>query len=295
MYARPLVFLVLLSAFPFCIGCAQAPLERIEARLTKKVTNPQDETMVRNYVQQLREHNFDQIERDLDPRLRSDDLRQNLTAMSGLLPAQEPKSVKVIRYSVVHHADSSRTIAITLEYEFPNQWLLAELVRQEDGATSTVTGFHLYPVPESVEKHNRFTLTGKGTGQYGVLLLAFAMLVVGIYAFISCVRTPIGKKKWLWAIICLLGVGRIAVNWTTGALGLTPIWIGIPPSGAVMVPLYSPWIVYTSLPLGAVVFLILRPRLNRTRPQSPNTPENPPAPLEAALTSTTDRSNPSSQ
>jgi len=119
-YAHSLLILALLCVSLFCVGCNQASLERLEARMMKKIANPEDEAMVRNYVQQLREHNFDQIERDLDPSLRSNDLRDKLTAMSRLLPTQEPKSVKVIGYSPVRHADSSRTITITLEYEFPN-------------------------------------------------------------------------------------------------------------------------------------------------------------------------------
>ena len=107
-----------------------------------------------------------------------------------------------------------------------------------------------------------------------MLLLAVAALIVSIYGFISCLRSQMGKKKWLWAVICLLGIGKLAVNWTTGAIGFTPIWVGMPPAGAVMVPLYSPWVVYASFPLGAVMFLIWRARLSRTMPES-SVPETP--------------------
>ena len=73
------------------------------------------------------------------------------------------------------------------------------------------------------------------------------------------------RKKWFWAAVCFLGIGRIAVNWTTGAIGFTPIWVGIPPAGAVMVPLYSPWFVYASFPIGAVIFLIRRSSLTEAK------------------------------
>ncbi len=113
-----------------------------------------------------------------------------------------------------------------------------------------------------------FASLAQGSGQYGVLLLALAAIVISIYGFISCLRTPMGRKKWFWAVICLFGVGRIAVNWTTGAISFTPIWIGMPPAGAFMVPLYAPWIVYASLPVGTTVFLIWKSRLTRTRTAS---------------------------
>jgi hypothetical protein len=229
---------------------------------------------VQRWVEWLREGNFDQIERGIDSSLRTDDLREKLNTMARFIPAQRPRSVKPIGYLVVHHRDSSSTITATLEYEFPDHWLLATLVRQDQSGTSTVTGFHVYPIPESVESHNRFTLSGKEQVHYVVLLLAFASLGVSIFGVIACLRTPMGKRRWLWALVCLVGVGRLAINWTTGAVGFTLAWIGFPPSGAAMVPLYSPWIVYTSLPVGAVVVLILRDRLIRI-PRVPDSQQVP--------------------
>jgi len=171
---------------------------------------------------------------------------------------------------VVHHPDSSRTITTTLEYEFADHWLLATMVKQEHSDVTIVSGFHVNPTSESVEVHNRFTLLGKESVNYVVLLLSLAALAVSAYGVIASLRSSMGKKKWLWAAVCLIGVGRLAINWTTGAVGFTPLWIGFPPSGAVMVPLYSPWVVYSSLPVGAVVFLMLRDRLTHVRP----TPES---------------------
>jgi hypothetical protein len=117
---------------------------------------------------------------------------------------------------------------------------------------------------ESVESHNRFTLLGKEPVHYFVLLLSLASLAVTAYGVVASLRTPIGKKNWLWAAVCFVGIGRLAINWTTGAVGFTPLWIGFPPFGAAMIPLYSPWMVYTSLPARAVVFLVPRDWLTRT-------------------------------
>jgi hypothetical protein len=262
-----LVFIVLFLSIPiFYIVCAPSSLERVEARMMKKITNPEDEQMARGYVQQLQEHAYGDIEKELDPGLRTDDLRERLTAMSELLPNQDPKSVKVIGYQVVRHPDLSKTITVTLEYEFSNQWFLAEVVKEQSEGRNTVTGLHLTPIAQSVEQQNRFKMSGKHSGQYGILLLSLTVLIVSIYAFVCCLRTPMGRKKWFWAAVCLFGIGRIAVNWTTGAIDFTPIWFGIPPAGAFMAPLYSPWFVYTSFPMGAMIFLIRRSSLNRAKP-----------------------------
>lgn len=258
------VVIVLLFAVPALI--VYVPVESLEAYMMKKITPPQDEAMVQRWTQWLEERNFDQIERGLDPSLRANDVRDKLETMAQLIPPQQPTSVKVIGYIVAHHRDSSSTTTTTLEYEFSDGWLIASLVKEERAGASTVTGFHVQPISESVESRNRFTLFGKEPVHYVVLLLSLAALAVSAYGVIASLRVPMGKKKWLWAAVCSFGVGRLAINWTTGAVGFTPLWIGFPPSGAVMIPLYSPWVVYSSLPVGAVVFLMLRDRLILVRP-----------------------------
>jgi hypothetical protein len=263
------VVVILVFALPALI--VLAPVEKLEATMMEKITPPQDQAMVQKWMLLLRKGNFGEIEQGLDASLRTGDLREKLDAMARSIPAEEPRSVKPIGYLVVHHPDSSRTIKTTLEYEFKDRWLLATMIEQEQSGTATVTGFHVYPIPESVERHNRFTLVGKEPVNYVVLLLSLAALAVSAYGVIASLRTSMGKKKWLWAAVCLVGVGRLAVNWTTGAVGFTPLWIGFPPCGATMVPLYSPWVVFSSLPVGAVVFLTLGDRLARTR-SAPGSP-----------------------
>jgi hypothetical protein len=247
MHRRVLVpvVLILICAAPALI--VYAPVENIEGSMMKRITPPQDEAMVQRWIQWLRESNLDQIAQGLDPSLRREDLTSKLDTMARLIPAEQPKSVKTIGYFVVHHPDSSRTITTTLEYEFADHWLLATMVKQEQADTTTVSGFRVYPISESVETHNKFTLLGKKLVNYVVLFLSLAALAISAYGVISSLRTSMGKKKWLWAAACLIGAGRLAINWTTGAVGFTPLWIGFPPSGAVMVPLYSPWVVYSSL------------------------------------------------
>jgi len=259
-YACPLFAAFLLSIF--AVGCIEHPIESREARMMSRITPPQDEASARNYVELLRERKFEEIERDLDPSLQ--DSRDKLSAMADLIPMGEPKSIKVVDFHVYQHPDSAKTTTITLEYEFANQWVLANLVKDEHAGVSTVSGFHLTPIQDSLENQYRFTLSGMHPAHYLILLLGCAALAVGIYGFITCLRTPMGRKKWLWAVICLVSVGRFGINWTTGASAFSlSVSVGIPPANAAMVP-YGPWTVWVSFPLGAVIFLIFRDRLSRS-------------------------------
>jgi hypothetical protein len=52
-----------------------------------------------------------------------------------------------------------------------------------------------------------------------------------IAALVVRLRTRMGKRKWLWSVISLLGVGQLSINWITGQSGFTPIPVLLPVAG----------------------------------------------------------------
>lgn len=230
-------------------GCSQAAL-------MKHFTPPEDEAIARQYFDQLRQRKFDQIEHDLDPSLVDSSITSTLAQMAAMLPAESPKSAKVVGAHVFHGPEFSRT-NITLEYEFPSKWLLVDITTQKKADAFTIVGFHVTPISDSLENLNKFALIGKGGRQYFVLILAILATLFSLYALVSCLRTKNVKRRWLWAIFILAGVGKLAVNWTTGAWGFQSLSIQIP-CGNAFAQLYGPWTVAVSFPLGALVFLVRR-------------------------------------
>jgi hypothetical protein len=229
-----------------------------EAVLMKKMTPPEDEAIAKNYVNQLRQNQFASIEEDLDPAVSSQGAGETLTAMADMFPDGEPISVKVVGANVTQNQAVLNT-SITLEYEFPQQWLIANVVTQKIDGVSRIIAFNVTPIPDAVENLNRFTFSGKGIVQYTVLLLAVLSCLIALYAFVLCIRTKIQKRKWLWLIATLIGVDQLSVVWTNAHTAFHVIWIAFPPAGAAAAP-YGPWTVYVSLPLGALVFLLRRER-----------------------------------
>lgn len=243
---RPLLLLSI--ALSLCLsGCSRA-------MLIKRITPPEDEVFARKYVDLLREREFDQVEQKLDPSVAGSDLKNTLDKMAGMFPVGEPKSTKVVAYNFRH--------SLTLEYEFPDKWLLADMsIKRMDGA-STILAIRVTRIADSLEHINRFSLVGKSALQYGILGLAFAAPIFSFYVFAVCLRTKNLNRKWLWAIFILVGVGKLGVNWTTGALTFTPLAVQVPCGGAkTTMGVYGPWVVAVNLPLGAILFL--RKRSNR--------------------------------
>ena len=226
----------------------------------RMATSPKDEATARKYADLLRQSKFEQLEGDMDLSLRSEGLRDRLVEMASMFPAEQPASTKLVGVRSVHGPDSTTT-SITLEYEYSNQWMLVEVAtKNSDGAVSIV-GLHVTPTAESLEDRYRFTFVGKGAPQYAILFLAVLVSGVNIYAFVACLRTKLGKKKWFWAIATLFEVGSYVVDWTTGQSRFTPFMVNLGLASGATAPPYGPWVVGVSFPLGAIVFLALRGHL----------------------------------
>ena len=237
-----------LPAISLCailIGCDQASV-------MKKFTPQEDESAARGYVELLRQGKFEEIERELDPSLGDSNVLGTLRKMAEFFPADTPESVKVVGAHIFHGPELSRS-EITLEYQFPNKWILVNVATQRKEGVSTVVGLNVTPIADSLENLNKFTLVGKSAIQYLTLACAIAALLFTFYVFILCIRSKGFKLKWLWMIVVLVGVGKFAVNWGTGQWSYQLIAFKIPCFS--MTPLYGPWTVAGYIPLGASVYL----------------------------------------
>jgi hypothetical protein len=265
---RALLLLALASSFWVC-GCDRAAIMR-------KITPAEDEAFARRTVDLLRQHQFEQIERELDPSISDPNIGDTLARAAGMFPADDPKSVKAVGLKVWRHSGSS-THTLTLEYEFPEQWLLLDIsIKRMDGL-SEIAGLYVTPISDSLESVNRFSLVGKSALQYAMLVFAVAGPIFSLFVLVVCLRTEKQNLKWLWALFILLGVGRLAVNWTTGEFTFTPLAVYIPCASATAVPAYGPWVVAVYLPLGAILFLIRRSRsVMPSGVQAPPTEQLPP-------------------
>jgi hypothetical protein len=262
----------------YLVSCLGAIAVRSrQASVMEKLTPPGAESEARAYVDLLRTNQFDQIERGLDPQVVDDMTHGQLVFMASLFPGQQPVSVKVVGLESHHNGDLS-DLRTTLEYEFPSKWLLASLTTQNRNGTQAVIGFHVDEIPDSLEHRNRLTLAGKGAEQYSILFMFLADIGLTLYVLALCAKSGLNKRTWFWPIICLFGVGRFAVNWTTGQISVTAIWIGFPPAGANST-FFSPWIVYAALPLGALLCLLFnRPQQQASQTAPSNNSADSPLP-----------------
>jgi len=255
----PVVFLISLLLVILGSGCDPD-------QLIQKATPAADEQAATNYISLLRQGRFEPIQNDLDGSLKSVLTRDKLAAMAAAIPPQEPIGFKVIG---ARHLFDQKVwqINLTFEYQFPTNWVVINVALQKQGGVSSIVGFHVYPLTDSLEHHNRFQLAGKKPFQYLVLLAALLIPLFLLSVAVVCVRTKMKRRKWLWLLFILVGFGTLSVNWTTGGWQCVPLNLLLFGSGAFALP-YGPWLISISFPVGAISFLLMRKIL--TAPAAPD-------------------------
>ncbi len=259
-FAVRLLFCLVLIGF--LGGCNQD-------ELLKKYSSPQDQATVKHYIDLLRAHDFDAIEKDLDSDLRNSATRSTLEHMAASLPDGEPVSTKLVGASSnsIHTGNIASDVThdtsivnTTMEYAYGHSWLVANVaIRTRDGVR-TIIGFNAVPSAKSLEEQNRFSFVGKTVAGYLMLAATVSVALLTIWALLLCIRTPLPRRKVLWIIFILIGIGKFSINWTTGHWSISPIYIQLL-SASVMAQPYGPWVLSFSIPVGAITFLMRRRHL----------------------------------
>jgi hypothetical protein len=232
----------------------------------------------KSYFEELRQRQIDQILQSFDPSDDRDQLRSQLGKVFALVPQEEPLGVETLGASTECKGSGVCTKLLVLEYKYPDHWVLFRVTVSNQSGHDAITDLTVEPESLPLASVRRFTLRGKGLHYYVVLLLALLSVGLAICAFVLCIRTPIHRRKWLWVVITILGIGKLGIEWTSGELWYKILYISILPAGFGF-DSESPFI-YASIPAGAILFLSLRRRLRRVG--VPALPTNATAPTPAA-------------
>jgi hypothetical protein len=111
----------------------------------KRSTPAEDETVARDSVDLLRQHRLEQVEKVLDPSISDPNTKEQLNSMAEMFPAEEPKSVKVVGFGILHNQNTS-IHNLTLEYEYEQKWPLADVSIKRGNALPTITSFRVTPI-----------------------------------------------------------------------------------------------------------------------------------------------------
>jgi hypothetical protein len=228
----------------------------------------EDVDFAKRYLALFQSRSYPAIEMGMDPSLKDPQIRMKLLQMASVFPAGEPTSVTLVG-SKTSRSGNTSTSNLSFQYEYPGRWILADVVVERKGQAPVVKGVHIEPLRDSLDRVNRITLAGKGPAHYVAPVVAALVLLFVLYTFVLAIRTPAPAMKWAWAIFVLVGVAQFAFNWTTGTLTIVPMSLHLFGSGFSRPSPFEPLVITTSIPVGAIVYLIQR-REWRQQPGAPS-------------------------
>lgn len=228
------------------------------ADLSDNALVPQVEmNFAKSYLGEIRERNYKYVFSHIDPELLTQVSEEKLEEIAAYFPSGQLLSTELIG-SQVNTFNETWQGNFSFEYEFESGWAVANVVMKRIENKTTVIGFNAYRTEASQKEINKFDWAEKSALHYLVLILACIIPVFILVSLVYCTKTPIPKRKWLWVLFILGGIGTISINWTTGVFEFKILHYQLFGAAAGAASEYSPWVITAGFPVGAMIFWFKR-------------------------------------
>jgi len=243
----------LIALLSLVLLCACKPGTMIES-----FADDAKEQMALRYIQRLVDGDTAALIQELHPSLRSGNEVAQFSQMRALIPAGKPDLINLVGYNSFKSAEMHR-YNLTYQFGYGSTWVIINTAWDElpDGKRQIV-GMNVYPLSQPLQKTHAFTFKRAGPLHYIFLAAVILLPIFTIVTLTFCVRTKMARRKWLWIVFILFGLGQVSLNWTSGRLGFSLLSFQLFSGSAMTSSVYSSWIVSFSLPLGAILFWIFR-------------------------------------
>jgi hypothetical protein len=255
----PRIALLALTALPFLSACSQ------EAML-EKFASAEDRKVATQCIDNLLQGNFEEINAHLDPTLRTGDTQAAFDHMLAMLPKEKPSAVKLVG-AQLNVSTEGRESNLTYQYSYGERHFLINCATRTRDSERIIFGLNVNTLESSLEERQRFDLAGKTPLHYAMLLGVIAALVLTLVALIRCVMEKDLRRKWVWVLCIIFGIGHLELNWVDGTWSFSPVYFQLFSAGALSTG-YGGWVVSLSLPLGAILYLVRRYRNHRALARS---------------------------
>jgi len=246
------------------------------------IASPEDQALGQRVIEDIRSGTRADLESLLPPEL-DKKIIPVFPQMRSLLPIGSDTDVSLVDAGVTVtdtlREGSSRQSYLAYEVDAGQQHALVKIgiLRRQDEVV--VTDLYVYPLPAPIEELTKFTFRGKGPVQYTFVVLALLSIGTIIAALIRLFRMKGIKRKWLWTVGCLFGVGAITVNWSTGAIGIKVLTVYLFGAFAAKHGFLGPWEVGFAIPIVAIIILLRPPKPKELGARTPEAP--PPTEVSA--------------
>jgi len=253
MNKRLIIFLIIVISSIVLNGCDR------ELMLIQVVPEAEKE-FAKKYVELLRQNDYEKMLQYMDDELKSEDLKANLKLLSEEFPKGDVEKTKLVGRQVFRN-NYYELVSLKHEYKYENKWIITIIGLKKKDGKMVLTGIHAEAFNQSLQSRNAFKFDNAGLVHFFFLFVAVLVPLFILISLYVCYRTPIAKKKWLWLAFLSTGFGQFTLNWTTGHFAVTPFSIIVLGASAVSPGYMEPLKLSFAIPVGAMVFMIVRKRL----------------------------------
>lgn len=184
-----------------------------------------------------------------------------LPAMAQLVPQQQPLSVEFLNWVANQSSSNGRSAQVVAQYKYSDtDWLTITATFRGEGTNLRVDSYYLNRSSTSYQNTKWLSFANAGAAQLVFFAFVMGALLTSLAACILCFTTPGLKRKWLWAIASFIGAATFTMNWSTGELSFTPIFVGIPTANYTQ-DVTGVWYLTFLVPVGAIAFFLKRKQL----------------------------------
>jgi hypothetical protein len=211
---------------------------------------PEKHQFFLNFLSLLQNGRDDMVRNLLAPNIRDSD-SQKLDDLTQALQKAGP--VTACHLINVSWDGDSTALVYFLDFENASAAVDFKIHASVDG-NYLVDTFSLHPADVTFRQICQFRLSNRSFFEYLFLLAAFALFMANSAVLARCLFTPL-KRKWLWVIFILVGIGSLTMDWLPDPIFHFSVFsFGFPVASLSKNPLTDPWQVELTFPLGMLVF-----------------------------------------
>ncbi|HJQ17930.1 MAG TPA: hypothetical protein VJ859_13140 [Allosphingosinicella sp.] len=232
--------------------------------LINRITSDEDRTLGRNMISALQQGNEATVLNALHPQLEGQ-IKPIFSQMRQLTPRGPGTTVDLVDAGtsqiVAAGQQPIRTSYLAFEVSQARRHALVRIGIRREGRRVSITDLYVNPTPLRASEMNRFSFAGKGAVHYLFVSLALISFGTIVAALILLAKSRGIQRRWLWALACLIAVGRIGIDWTTGTTSISPLYVMLFGASVVKPGALASWQLAFGIPVVAILFLVQRRNL----------------------------------